>query len=126
MLALVLLTHYGYPFIASATDEPEKWASWAFYVLRGIEGTALLYLVMRLFPGRLPWAQLGIGACWLGMFEESQTAVCGLMASGAPAPDIWGGLCVEQFGILPYMAVFAACVAILIKKGTRARGPETG
>lgn len=96
LLALVVVTHYGYPFFASGPAE----ASWAFYVLRGIEGAALFFLVSRTVN-----TPVALIACWLGVFEESQTAVCGVTASGESLVPLWSGLCLQQFGIAPYFAM---------------------
>lgn len=114
ILALVA-THFGYCLVADGPAE----ASWAFYALRGIEGAVLFYLVSRSVSG------LALVACWLGFFEESQTAVCGMTASGDALIPLWSGLCVEQYGPLPYAVLAVAALVYLIcyKNPTRPPSP---
>lgn len=110
LLVLVLATHYGYPFFADGPAE----ASWTFYVLRGIEGACLFFLVSRTVN-----TPVALMACWLGVFEESQTAVCGMTASGESLVPLWSGLCLEQFGIAPYLVMALAAVGYLWVKTPR-------
>lgn len=126
LLAVVLLTHYGYQIMADGTEDAQTWASWWFYVLRGLEGMVLCYLLLQMFPGHTAWSYLGTAACWIGMFEEGQTMVCGLLEMGVDPPPLWSGLCVERFGVLPYMALFAACVVALIRKWGHRSGHKAG
>lgn len=95
LLAAVLITHYGY-YLAQP-DNVEA----VFYVLRGIEG-AVLFAIIATYMREM----FAVAACWLGVFEESQTAVCGMTGYGIEVPFA-SGLCLEQFGYWPY-AVFAA------------------
>ena len=95
LFAAVLVTHYGY-YLA----QPEHVEA-VFYVLRGIEG-AILFAIIASYMRDV----LAVAACWLGVFEESQTAVCGMTGYGIEVPYA-SGLCLEQFGYWPY-AVFAA------------------
>lgn len=116
VLVVVIVAHYGYPFVAMGTDEPEKWASWWFYILRGVEGTVLFYLVLQAFPGRGGWSQIGAAACWLGMFEEAQTAICGTVYMGE-SPPLWSGLCIDG-GIMQYLVPAIGVAFVFLTGGT--------
>jgi len=96
LLALVVITHYGYP---------DDNADWWFYIFRGAEGAILFLLLARESKG------LALIACFFGAIEEAQTAVCGYAQFGIyPAG---GGMCIEAFGYLPYAAVAAAGIVYL-------------
>lgn len=114
LLAVVLGTHFGYSLLSDAPQE----ASWTFYVLRGIEGAVLFYLVSKHVSG------LALVACWLGVFEEAQTAVCGMTAEGDALIPLWSGLCVEQYGPLPYAAFAVAALVYLICHNNLTRPPS--
>jgi hypothetical protein len=105
LLGVVLATHYGYPLFSDGAEM----ASWAFYVLRGVEGAILFYLIAQARIG----GAMGLVACWIGILEESQTAICGLTADDSPIP-LYSGLCLEQFGPLPY-AIAAATAVVYLK-----------
>lgn len=110
LLGLVLLTHYAYPVLADSA----KQASWWFYVLRGLEGTALFVLLLSLSPKQRMAAIVWVFACFLGAFEEAQTAVCGYAAMGTEEEiPLWSGLCLEEFGYWPYAAIGASTMLYL-------------
>lgn len=103
IFAAVMLAHYGYLTV----DEQAQ--SWAFYIMRGVEGVVLGLALLGTFPPGVPRI-VGTAVCWLLIFEEGQTAVCGYLASGG-SPN---GLCVEVFGGNGYallICVAAACIA---------------
>jgi len=102
LLAIVLVTHYGYYLCATPTQ-----AEAVFYVLRGIEG-ALLFAII----GASSKSMIMSAACWLGVFEESQTAVCGMTGYGIEVP-LASGLCIEQYGYWPYAVVAASAITYL-------------
>ena len=108
LLAVVVLTHYGY-YLADSPQQAENW----FYVLRGVEGTALFYMLTRFLKDHY-----AIVICWLGAFEESQTAICGLSWTGGSIP-LTSGLCLESYGYWPYAII--AATAILFLRGRHAR-----
>lgn len=108
VLLAVILTHYGYQWVAAGLDEPEKWASWWFYIFRGVEGALLFYLLSATFAGPSKW--IGAAACWLGMWEETQTAVCGAASIYSGPVPLWSGLCLERFG--PGIAIILGAIAL--------------
>lgn len=99
ILLVVGITHWGYDFIARTPEQ----ARWLFYILRGVEGSVAFFLLSTLLD-----EPLAIVACWLGIWEESQTAVCGMasMSENLYVPQ-WSGLCVERFGFVPYLLASA-------------------
>ena len=110
-LFVVVLAHYGYHFLPldAASSRPE---SWSFYVLRGVEGSALCLLLLPSFATSV----IGTFACWLGFFEETQTAVCGATAPHNIAIPAWSHLCTEQAGHFPYIVIASVSVATLLTK----------
>lgn len=94
---IVVGTHYGYYLF----DDKQGW----FYVLRGIEGTALFLLLAHIFRRHWPVA----AACFFGAFEEVQTALCGF----ADPVNGMTGICVELVGPVPYAAAAAAAFVYL-------------
>jgi len=125
LLCLIVLTHYGYPYMALAADNGsmtiDQMSSWSFYILRGFEGAILFALLLQYPQGRGPYRMIWVLACWLGIFEESQTAVCGLISDPAVIVPLWSGLCVEQFGNLPYILFAAAALVYLFMGAKRER-----
>lgn len=115
LFGVVVVTHYGYPLLSDTPDA----ASWLFYILRGVEGMALCYLLLDLAPRMGKLARLWCVICWVGMFEESQTAICGVMADPHLPIPLTSGLCLEQFGPLPYALAAIAALAYLIIGGRR-------
>lgn len=109
LAGVLALTHYGYPLFAEGTDDPQAWASWWFYVFRGIEGVVLFYLL----SGFVERNRLALTVCWLGMYEEGQTAICGLVAMPDTYVPVWSGLCINQFGQWPYVIIGAAALAYI-------------
>ena len=75
LVALVAVTHYGYP-------DAQPWASWWFYVFRGIEGAAIFLLLAQHSKG------VALVACLWGALEETQTAVCGYLAMGTEGSPV--------------------------------------
>lgn len=106
---IVAATHYGY-FLAPV----ELWETW-FYVLRGVEGTALFLLLARVFHRHWPV----VAVCLFGAVEEAQTALCGFVPPG----DEPYGLCLQVAGPIPYSAAAATAIVYLIgsRKWSRSR-----
>jgi hypothetical protein len=107
LFVVVLATHAGYPLLASTAADPDAAARSWFYVLRGIEGTALFAVVAAMARS------FGVAVvCAWGAFEESQTSVCRLAMPMGEAPAILsGGLCDE---VLP---VYVTGVVVLLAVG---------
>jgi hypothetical protein len=105
LLLLVAFTHY-------AADPLSAWlgfraATW-FYVLRGLEGAALFWLLRRLSPARA-WRW----CCTWGAVEEMLTAGCGAAMMLRPVyPGPFQGLCDAQTG-LPLYQIGVAAAAVL-------------
>lgn len=117
VLLVVGLAHYLYAPLSVMAGEPHQAASWLFYIFRGIEGAVVLGLLAGTFNG--PGLLMGIGAfaCWLGVAEELQTAVCGAISFGVMEDvPVFSGLCVERFGGLPYAATAAALLVYFMRR----------
>jgi hypothetical protein len=117
-LAIIALTHYGYDILAMAYEDRAQAARAIFYVLRGVEGTALFALV-----GILARRPLVILVFVWGAVEESQTAVCRLAAGIGETPGYapFQGLCGAPWYTLGLMA--AAGLAVhLLDKGDKENG----
>ena len=100
LLVLIFCTHFGCDWIGSHYASPESATKAWFYILRGIEGTALFAVVACLQRSRSV-----ISVCALGMFEEGMTAACraSLPISQVPGVSAFSGLCGDgwyQFGLL--------------------------
>lgn len=125
LLGALVLAHYGYPYMALGFESDsmalEQSASWSFYILRGIEGVVLFWLLLQHPQGRGLWLKVWVIVCWLGMFEEGQTAVCGLIADPHVSIPLWSGLCIEQFGTFPYLIIAAAALVYLLMENKRVR-----
>ena len=116
LAALILATHYGYMPLAD-----ERAQQWAFYVMQGVHGAALLGLALYAV---LAWARPGMwrnaaaGVCAAGIFEQVMVSFCGMAAYLRPvSPTPWQGLCGAQIGA-PVAAIAlgiaaAACAAVL-------------
>lgn len=102
LLLAVIATHYGY----QAAGAPQT-AENVFYVLRGLEGALLFYFLATARVG----GAIGLIACYLGMFEEAQTAACGMLY--VESVPVYSGICLEQFGPWPYAIVAATALVYL-------------
>ena len=54
-----------------------------------------------------------------GVFEESQTAVCGIAVN--PDIEVTTGLCLERFGVIPYAAILAAVLVYAWRQYERSK-----
>lgn len=130
LLLLVAITHYGYDPLASYffPEEQQRAARAIFYVLRGVEATALYGLLWSFAPRRLPI----VAACVWGAVESAQTAVCRLafgLGGPAPAPGPYAGLCDVAAGypVGLVMAVVGLACAFVVQEclgGRRHRAPR--
>lgn len=106
LLVLVACTHYGYDIIATGYPDPASAARVWFYILRGIEGTALFFIVLSLVPPmpRRPWLSIAVPCIW-GAIEEAQTSVCQLAVGINWDGDtgLFRGLCDVASGIPMYV-----------------------
>jgi hypothetical protein len=106
LLVLVVACHFGGDLIAAGYDQPQAASKALFYILRGIEGTALFAVIASLARHR--WVT---AACLFGMFEESQTAICRAARPIAerPAVELFQGLCGEPwYGVGLFVAALIA------------------
>jgi len=92
LLALIALVHYSYDILASGYADQAQAARNIFYILRGVGGAVLFGIV-----GILSRRTLVLAVCLFGVFEESQTAVCGLArgVDDVPGYSAFVGLCGE-------------------------------
>ena len=118
LLLLVIGCHYGYGLIASTYADPIAAGKALFYIARGVEGTVLFAIVAA--GARHPAV---FAVCLLGMYEESQTAICraALPIASRPAAMPFDGLCGASSSWLGLgLAIFmAAWMADHLKKGRR-------
>lgn len=114
LLALIAATHYGYPILASHYANPEEASRVWFYVLRGLEGTALFVLVGLLARRSLVWL-----VCIWGAVEEGQTAACQLAIGieTAPTHALFEGICGHGYYAVGLAAIAILAVKILDKGG---------
>jgi len=98
--------HYAY--YAWPAGWERSWAQWV-----GLN-VLVIVLALLLLPAakRLVWlATLAVAACWLAVIESGQAVVCSLYAWGSvPKSD----LCVEAFGVWPYVVASAVFGAMLL------------
>lgn len=115
LLGLVALTFYGYDPIAAYFPDPVRASRWLYYIFQGVLGVYCLCLVLPQMRGL--W--IGLMACWVGIYQETETAVCGIVAFGSSRTvPAFSGLCVERFGIWPY-AAGAALIAVVWWRASR-------
>lgn len=107
ILLLVVMTHYTYSPLAAMYPDQQAAARAIFYVLRGIEGAGLFFIIILLRPALL----VVLAAGW-GAVEELETAVCRLaqpISKIEPVP-LFDGLCGAPMYTLGAIAVaFIAC-----------------
>ena len=109
LLFLIAIVHYAYDPLASAYTDKATAARGIFYVLRGVEGSALFILI-----GLLIRRPLVMAICLWGALEEAQTSVCG-MAHGLVDKhpyEPFVGLCGAEMYWLG--VVIAACLAVML------------
>ena len=106
LLAAVAGGHYAY--YAWPAGWERSWAQWVgLNVLVIVLALLLLPLAKRLRTR----PKLAAAACWLAVIESGQAAGCSVWAWGSvPQAD----LCVETFGLWPYVAASAVFAAIYI------------
>ena len=121
LLALVAAVHYGYDPLAHLfySADPQRAARAIFYIARGIEGSALYWLLLAYAPRSLPV----MAACLWGALESAQTAVCraalGIGVS-APTPGPYSGLCdLAADWPVSGLTAFVALVCAAIVQGSR-------
>jgi len=114
LLLLVVGCHYTDGHLAQGFSNHDAAARAIYYMLRGIEGTALFAVVAILARNR--WVFL---VCLFGMFEESQTTICRAAKPIAerPAVELFKGLCGEPwYGAGLFIALLlATCMADKLK-----------
>ena len=122
LLAMVVISHYGYYLIASFYPEPQQLAvarAWA-YVLRAFEAVILYTAVLALAPAVMRSA-LAV-ACGWGIFESAQVIACRMqypMDRVPPTVTLYAGLCDRVTGLPVYMlTVFAVLLVLSLRKST--------
>jgi len=115
LLLLVAAVHFGYEPLASLYPDRAAAARAIFYIARGIEGAALYLVIWAICEHSIA---LGV-ACFWGVFESSQTAVCRAVVGvdrSAPMPEAFSGLCDSLVGAPVYsvtaLTVLAAAAII--------------
>lgn len=106
-----MLTHFGWHYVNA--DDPQTQGR-VFYIMRGVLGAALALLVTR--PDRTT-GLIVLFACYVDAFMETQTAACGLSAWGKDvglAGHVVHGVCVDQFGVAPYLAGGVAMLGVIL------------
>lgn len=105
LLVGVWCAHYAYYRWPDASGQ-----QWASYVgTHALVVVALLLLLPQARRSRL--SIVVVGACWWGVIESAQAAVCGVIRWGSiPQAD----LCTDAIGRWPYALIAACSVASLI------------
>lgn len=117
LLLLVAMTHFSYPYLAAGYAHPGEAERVWFYILRGIEGTALFVLVGLLAGRRMVWA-----VCAAGAIEESQTSICQLAIGieTAPAHSAFEGICGKGY----YMMGLIVALVLAVSLADKLRGKK--
>ena len=115
MLCLVVMTHYTYTPLAAIYPDAQAAARAIFYVLRGIEGACLFFIIILLRP-----VPLVIMAAGWGVVEELETAVCRLAQPIAKIepPPLFEGLCGSPMYAIGAIALALIACAVNHTKGS--------
>jgi hypothetical protein len=106
LLAIIVGAHYSADHFAQGYGDPAAASRALFYILRGLEGSALFVVIAILARHR--WVSV---VCLFGLFEESQTAICRAARpiGERPAVELFKGLCGDPwYGVGLIVAVFIA------------------
>lgn len=105
---LVILSAWLYRWIGSIEAQRE-----VFYVTQGATAAILFAFAARQATSAAAAMLLAYGA-----WEELQVAVCGVGSYGIEVP-LTSGLCVVQYGVVPYAIIAAAAITYLWSRHAR-------
>ena len=119
LLVVVGATHFLPDLIAQAYAQQDAAARAWFYMLRGVEGTALFGIVAAVYRHRAVTA-----VCLLGMYEEGMTTAC---RASKPIGGVLGyvpfsGLCGSEWYRLGLGLLGLVALALAYETGRNTRG----